>query len=93
MPVAEKTRPAKTKSEPRDMKKVIEKAVFDALGTPKNLTQVKTTNVYGDNWRVTIYCQRDNSLIFCEGITDSFFVTVSPGGEIIESNPPIERKY
>jgi hypothetical protein len=83
----------KTKSKPQDMSKLVENAVFDALGKPENLTHVKTSNVWGDSWRVTIYCKKEKSLIFTEEITDSFFIIASPGGEIINSNPEIERKY
>jgi len=99
MPVAEQERQAApTKPEPQDMAKAVEKAVFDALGRPTNLTKAKITNVWGDNWRVTLWCAKEKktdcgSMVVSAEPLHCFFITMSPGGEMIESNPKIQRKY
>jgi hypothetical protein len=78
-------------------KELVIKLVLEKLGTPKNLSQVRATNVWGDNWRVSVLSKNETtakggSCIVIEEYTDSFFVTFSDG-EIVASDPEIRRKY
>lgn len=89
------TPPKEKKSKPLDLEKVVKQAVLDRLGVPENLSEVRAFNVWGDSWRVNVLCRKESerSCIITNDYTDCFFVTVSPGGEIISSQPEIKRKY
>ncbi len=79
---------AKTKS-------IIEK-VFAQLGKPKDLLRYTVVNVYGSRYRVNVIRREgDDRFNFEDGRigNDSFFITLSPEGEILNSNPPIVRRY
>ena len=81
-------------SDPIDIEAEIKKQLFERLGKPKGLNHVGLRNVYGNAWRVTIYCEvpGDNYLGVKTAITDSFFLKISPEGGLISSDPVIEKK-
>jgi len=82
------------KSTALDKEAAIRKAVLDRLGTPPHLMGIKVHNVWEDNWRVNVVCEKQNNSSVRTGTySDCFFITVSPGGEIIASQPEIKRKY
>ena len=85
----------KQESNPIDIEAEIKKQLFERLGKPKGLTHMGLRNVYGNSWRITVYCEVSaaNYLGVKTEITDSFFLKVSPEGGIISSNPVIKKKY
>jgi hypothetical protein len=78
-----------------DIEAEIKNQLFERLGKPKGLTHLGLRNVYGNSWRVTIYCEVSaaNYLGIKTEITDCFFLKISPEGGIISSDPMIEKKY
>lgn len=68
---------------------ILEKAVLDKLGKPKDFAHVDLKKLWGSNYRVNVWCKVGK---FGQQMTDSFFVVTSPDG-IERSNPKIERKY
>lgn len=66
-------------------------AVFKALGRPVDLLKVTCSNVYHNRYRVNIFrhTAEDNR----NHITDTFFVVYDVEKGILESRPPIEKKY
>jgi hypothetical protein len=87
----------KVKKEVKDeskSKSVINK-VFEKLGKPPNFFKSTVTNVYLNRYRVNIMVTKPSDLVgFKHAETsDSFFLHISPEGEIVYANPPIIRKY
>jgi len=84
----------KQESNPIDIEAEIKNQLFERLGKPKGLNHVGLRNIYGNAWRVTIYCEvpGDNYLGVKTAITDSFFLKISPEGGLISSDPVIEKK-
>jgi hypothetical protein len=85
-----KTESEKPKESKPDLANVIARAVLELLGRPHDLVDVRAINVFGDSWRVNVICQDGQ---FSNKYKDCFFVTVSPEGEILTSNPEIRKKY
>lgn len=72
--------------------RVVIERVLDQLGTPRNLFRTVAKKVWGDQYRVNIYCTDETpSAVKTVSITDSFFVTLV--GSDIVSKPTITRKY
>jgi len=88
-PKKKKTEPVKKESKP-DLEKVVAEAVLSRLGRPEGLVEVRAINVFGDSWRVNVVCEDGQ---YSNKYPDCFFLTVSPDGEILSSNPEIKRKY
>jgi hypothetical protein len=75
-----------------DEERVVVHRVLDRLGRPKNLFRTVAKKVWGNQYRVNIYCTDEtHQPLKTVSITDSFFVTLS--GEDIVSKPTISRKY
>lgn len=74
-----------------DRQRVID-AVMAQLGTPRSLVQVYAKNVWGEQYRVNVYCRCfSEDAVRAVRITDSFFVTLTQEGII--ADPPIVRRY
>lgn len=69
---------------------IIAKGVLDELGRPVNFSKIEAHNVYGTRWRVNVWCEvrPDVNLI-----KHSYFVVATDGGEILTTNPPVQRLY
>jgi len=81
----------------------IRNQVLHRIGTPPGLIKVDAVNVFGDRWRVNVWCKvqrlvSDTSgmarglvkrLVVDNGITHSFFVKADAAGLILESDPPL----
>ena len=66
--------------------------VLARLGAPDNLFRVHARNVWGNHYRVNVFCTIETGLSLpAVQITDSFFVTVTE--DDIVSEPVIQRKY
>lgn len=66
--------------------------VLDQLGTPTNLYRVDAHRVWGDNFRVNVFCALQTGLAVPQIlITDSFFVTLTQDGLV--ARPSISRRY
>jgi len=94
MPELELTtsRPETTGTLDSDAQNVVDR-VFHQLGRPHNLYHVKARKLWGDHYRVNIYCTVDTDRpITTVAMTDTFFVTVDEDGAI-SSNPPIRPRY
>jgi hypothetical protein len=85
-----KAEPKKEKESKPDLTQAVARAVLELLGRPRNLSDVRAVNVFGNSWRVNVICEEGK---FSNKYTDCFFVTVSPKGEILTSSPEIRRKY
>jgi len=74
---------------------VIRQNVLKALGLPKNLHSVRVVEVWGNNFRVNVFCnKKDPSAAFAEQIlAHSFFIRVSENGDILKSDPEIIKQY
>jgi len=86
------SRPEPTATLDNDAHNVVDH-VFRQLGRPYNLYHVKARKLWGENYRVNIYCTVDTDRpLTTVAMTDTFFVTVDGDGSI-SSNPPIRRRY
>jgi hypothetical protein len=102
MPATAKPK-SKSKPEPKppaqtlDIAKAIKNAVLERLGTPANFHRLDIKHVgFPDasppdhRFRVNLWAEIKE---FQHLITDSFYITASPEGGIVSSNPKIEKKY
>ena len=66
--------------------------VLQELGAPQDLLRVEAKPLWGNYFRVNVYCQRDIGLTAKEvAVTDSFFVFRTEDGCL--SDPEVVRKY
>jgi ketosteroid isomerase-like protein len=66
--------------------------VLARLGRPRNLHRIDARKVWGDRYRVNVYCADETDRpVKTVSMTDSFFVTFRDGE--LASNPPIARRY
>jgi len=77
--------------------KVVLDNVFKQLGKPGNLSPMggsltRATPCQSHKFRVQIYCKASD--MFGSGqLTDSFWVVVNGKGDIVSSDPAINKKY
>jgi hypothetical protein len=62
--------------------------VLAALGRPADLVKVAVLPLWGDHFRVNVWTSSGAS-----SIPESYFVTADERGAILQSDPPIERRY
>jgi hypothetical protein len=68
-------------------------SVLNQLGAPANLSRIDARHLWGNCFRVNIYCSVDKAGIVADMcLTDSFFVRLGDDGTLI-ANPPISAKY
>lgn len=63
------------------------KSVMLKLGRPKYFRSVTALNVYNNRWRVNVWCEHDGQ----RKITNSYFVSATENGEILNSIPEIVK--
>jgi hypothetical protein len=85
----------KSRPVPNQKSSVVMAKVFDQLGKPKDLIRYSAVNVYWNRWRINIIRRTSDEMLCFEAgkTTDSFFIHLSPEGEITYANPPISRRY
>lgn len=87
------SKPEKTSEDPKpkvDHANRITRSVLEQLGRPKGLHKVTACNVYSTRWRVNVWVETKPGTIL---IVHSYFIIATDGGEIISSNPSIEKTY
>jgi len=93
--VSKKEKP-KQEEQPQNnnqIKSRVEAEVLKRLGTPKNLKQVEVSDglVTHQAGRVNVWCFVEGRILPQPRILYSFYLTITPDGEIINSDPPIEK--
>lgn len=63
------------------------KSVMSKLGRPKYFRSATALNVYNNCWRVNVWCEHDGQ----RKITNSYFVSATENGEILNSIPEIVK--
>lgn len=82
-----------------DLRPTIALGILSLMGRPKNLHEVVVKPLYDNRYRVNVWChvaevgREITALYDPKLITDSFFITANPLGDIIHSSPEIKRKY
>jgi len=74
------------KTETIDPDKVV-KSVMLKLGRPKHFRSATALNVYNNRWRVNVWCEHNGQ----RKITNSYFVSATENGEILNSIPEIVK--
>jgi hypothetical protein len=64
--------------------------VLKRLGRPKDYYDTTVHNVYNEKYRVNVYRRTPDG---GTKISDSFFITSNKQGDILLSQPPIQRVY
>ena len=82
--------------ENKNQHKVREK-ILNRLGRPSDLFKVDVKNVYGNKWRINVWCDRkpedeSNCTVGSKELRHSYFCTVTKGGTL-RCKPKIERLY
>jgi hypothetical protein len=81
---------------PNHAEKIITQ-VFAKIGRPPRLDHVEVSRHHGGNYRVNIWEQpepKDNVLVTISArIQSSYYLKVSETGEIIHSNPPLDKLH
>jgi hypothetical protein len=86
--LTEETRDGQTPSPAEQRKDAIRAGVLAALGRPAQLLKVTVVPLWDDNFRVNVWTDGDSI-----GISNSFFVTADQRGTILQSEPPIRKRY
>lgn len=75
----------------QDNSPAVASAVLAQIGRPRDLLKITSVNVYHNRYRVNIFRQtpEDNKT----HITDTYFVVYDVEKGILESRPPLEKKY
>ena len=94
-PTAKKTKKTQTKFTPQERSEFVKKQVMNRLGKLKNFNFIKASNVFDNNWRVDVWCYKDNDETLVSvrdnSIDYSFFVTTDNEGKILSSDPEISK--
>jgi hypothetical protein len=90
-PPAEKNEEAEARDRAaRQLAAAVCQAVLSGLGRPADLLSVTVRQVAGHNYRVNVVTGADPA---CPRIAHSIFVTVDDEGKILNSTPPLARRY
>ena len=83
--------PPKTNLRMNESPRIV-REVLERLGRPEALYRVDAKRMWGNQYRVNVYCvQAEDQPVKGVRISDSFFVTMSDEGLV--SQPTITRKY
>jgi hypothetical protein len=74
----------------RQLAAAVCQAVLNGLGRPADLLNVTARQVAGHNYRVNVVTGADPT---CALIAHSFFVAVDDHGNVLDSTPPLARRY
>jgi hypothetical protein len=74
----------------RELGASLTQQVMDALGLPSNLHGVQVRHLWADRFRLNVLVGADASTAT---VAHSFFLAVGEDGLIVESTPPVTRKY
>ena len=88
LPRANDDAPTETPAPPASVTVVADNLLL-ALGRPANLLQVKVRHLWGDRYRANVFVDSAGSPV----IAHSYFLTATKESEIVQSLPPITRKY
>ncbi len=91
------TAEAETKEQEKKNKDLINERikeyVFENLGQPKNLYRLDIRSLWENFYRINMWSVDSSSIIETYVLSDSFFIEISEGGEVIACNPEIKRRY
>ena len=91
--------PAKlAKAMAQELEEFVKEQVLQKLGTPPNLSHITAGNMWGNRWRVNVWCFHESqreviSIVNIQSIDYSYFIHTSEDGTIIKSSPTIEKEY
>ena len=69
---------------------LISKQVMHAMGKPTNLLTVQVRPLWEDWYRVNVFVGKD---ITSASIANSYFLRADGDGNVVESTPPITKRY
>jgi hypothetical protein len=69
---------------------LVGKHVLLALGRPPNMLRVQVRCLWSAFYRVNVFAGGDNTIA---KIVNSYFVKVSPDGQVLESQPALSKQY
>ena len=98
-PSESKIKPSKVTGEisQKNYTESVKEQVLEKLGKPNNLNFVRASNIFDNRWRVDVWCFFDSTKTImptkCSKIFHSYFIHTSGSGEIIKSDPKIEKEY
>ena len=85
-----------TNEKNENRKEKVIRQVLDVTGEIDNLHEIKASNVFGNNWRLDIWCWylHPNTLESTRAyrIDYSYFITIDETGAILESTPELGKK-
>ncbi len=81
----------------QELVEFVKEQVLNKLGKPKNLDFIRASNIFENRWRIDVWCHFDSTVTImptkCSKIFHSYFVRTDTDGQIIYSNPEIEKEY
>ena len=81
----------------QELVEFVKEQVLNKLGKPKNLDFIRASNIFENRWRIDVWCHFDSTVTImptkCSKIFHSYFVRTDTDGQIIYSNPVIEKEY
>src|SRR5262245_62453066 len=69
---------------------IIREAVMESLGEPANLLRAEARLLWENYYRVNVFVGRD---VASARVAHSFFVSSDGNGKVLDSTPPITRRY
>jgi hypothetical protein len=81
---------AKKTDEARRVATAIGRGVMTALGRPADFFRVSVIRLWENNYRVNVLTGVDPSAL---AIAHSYFVAADDKGNVLESTPPLARRY
>ncbi len=82
--------PVETPSPARPRQDAIRAKVLAALGRPAQLLKVAVLPLWGNKFRVNVWTTETG---VGNGIPNSYFVTADEQGNILRSEPPLQKLY
>ena len=92
-PSRKRRQPTDAQSKNKKFERYVSEQVMEKLGEVEGFNSIRSSNVFGDNWRVDVFCVFESATelsVFKDTKIDySFFVRTDDSGVIIKSDPEI----
>jgi hypothetical protein len=65
----------------------IEQMLFKQINKPNHFLMMKAINVYGNRYRINVYCEKEEDMLTKKRICASYFCHLNDDLQIISGNP------
>jgi hypothetical protein len=76
-----------------EIEDLVRAQIFATSGRPRDFVMMKMIKISEHCYRVNMYVRVNNMLMETLAIDDSYFITLDDENNVIDSEPPIRKRY